>query len=192
MTRLGVGLLGLILLFISCSKDDGNGDEDTLDAPVLVSSSPEDGATDVTNGDISIVLTFDQNVTSPSSTHDLVSLGSATVTNISANLKEVKIEATGLEEDNTYELIIPQGVILGPTKVEAPEIRISFSTKEAVLLNITTSLVTENPMSQTQKVYDFLLENYNKKIISATHANVSWNTNEAEWVVLPYQQVPGP
>ncbi len=66
--------------------------------------------------------------------------------------------------------------------METSEIRISFSTKDAVQLNISTTLVTENPAEQTQNVYDFLLDNYGEKIVSATMANVNWNVNEAEWV----------
>ena len=175
-------LIALLLLIVySCSENGGSGEEE-LDAPVLVSSTPEDGATDVAEGDITIVLSFDQNVTSPSSTHSQVTMANATITKVIANLKEVTIEASGLVESNTYELVIPKGVILGPTKVEAEEIRISFKTKEPVVLNITTTLATASPMVQAQNVYDYLLENYGTKILSATMSYVSWNINEAEWV----------
>ena len=79
-------------------------------------------------------------LTSPSSTHSLVTISNADADHIVANLKELKIEVSGLQESSTYELVIPKGVVIGPTKVEASEIRLSFSTKEAVQLNITSSL----------------------------------------------------
>ncbi len=176
-------ILPLLILYISgCSDDNNNVEEEELDAPVLVSSTPSDGASGISKGELTIILTFDQNVTSPSSTHSSVTLNNSSVNSINANLKEVKIEVSGLVESTTYDLVIPKGTILGPTKVEAQEIRISFTTKEAVILNITSSVVTENPLSQAQNVYDFLLENYGEKILSATMANVNWNINEAEWV----------
>ncbi len=169
------------LLFYYCSSDSNN-DEVLLDAPALLSSTPANGSTDIANGDLSIVLTMDQNVTCPSSGYSLITLDGATITNITANLTKITIQASGLEEGTSYSLIIPSGVILGPTKVGNKEINISFSTREPVTIDITTSLVTENPLTQTQNVYDFLVKNYGSKVLSATMANVSWNINEAEWV----------
>jgi mannan endo-1,4-beta-mannosidase len=43
-------------------------------------------------------------------------------------------------------------------------------------------LVAKNPSPQTVNLYNFLKENYGKKIISGAMANVSWNMEEAEWV----------
>ncbi len=183
MKNLLVIFLPVVILFLCSCSDDNNGvQEEELNPPVLVSSTPSDGAVDIAKGNITITLTFDQNITSPSSTHSLVTISNADADHIVANLKELKIEVSGLQESSTYELVIPKGVVIGPTKVEASEIRLSFSTKEAVQLNITSSLVTENPIPQAQNVYNFLLDNYGEKILSSTMANVNWNTNEAEWV----------
>lgn len=169
-------------LFASC----GGGNEDILpqdeQPPQLVSSTPENGAVGLAVGDITIVLTYDQNVTTPSSGHGLISLGDATISSVSAYLKQVTIKATGLEQGLTYKLVVPAGVVLGPTKVEAPQVSIQFSTIAASSVGITASLSVENPSLQVQKLYDFLKENYGKKIISSTVANVNWNINEAEWV----------
>ncbi len=183
MKSLLIIFLPVVIHFLCGCSDDNNGvQEEELNPPVLVSSTPSDGAVDIAKGNITITLTFDQNISSPSSTHSFVSIGNARVDHIVANLKELKIEVSGLQESSTYELVIPKGVVIGPTKVEASEIRLSFSTKEAVQLNITSSLVTENPIPQAQNVYNFLLDNYGEKILSSTMANVSWNINEAEWV----------
>ena len=175
-------IITFILITFSCADDKEN--QVKLDAPVLVSSTPEDGATDIDTGNITIVLTYDQNVTCPSSGHSLVTLGDATISSISANLKVVTIEAGGLAQGTTYELVVPADVVLGPTKVGAPEVSISFSTLTTtpVEMNIDTLLCSQNPSQQAQNLYDFLLENYGKNIISGAMANVSWNINEAEWV----------
>jgi len=45
-----------------------------------------------------------------------------------------------------------------------------------------SALVTVNPSPEAVNVYNFLKENFGKNIISGTMANVSWNTNEAQWV----------
>jgi mannan endo-1,4-beta-mannosidase len=117
-------------------------------------------------------------------------LGGATVTDVSASLTGVTIEATGLEEGTDYELTIPAGVVLGPTKVGNSEIRINFSTEAAVPIDITTTLSVTNPSAQAQNVYGYLLENYGTRILSSTMANVNWNINEAEWVNLQTGKYP--
>ncbi|WP_159519196.1 glycosyl hydrolase [Sunxiuqinia indica] len=185
-----------VILFIlsvtvtACS--DGGDDVPTpvLDGPVLVNSTPVDGATDLAEGSITITLTFDQNVTSPSSTHSLVTLSDATVTSVVASLTKVTIKATGLEKGNTYQLVVPKGVVLGPTKVAATQVIISFSIQEEVQTAITTSLAIDNPSQQAQNVYNFLVENYGQKVLSGAMANVNWNTNEAEWVKLQTGKYP--
>ncbi len=183
-------LLVLLVIVTACGDGDGNNDVPTLDAPALVSSDPADGASNVAAGDISIVLTFDQNVTSPSAGHSSITMGNATVSSVSTSLTRVTITATGLEAGNTYELVIPAGVIQGPTKVGAPAISIHFSTVPPVSIEITTTLCTENPSQEAQNVYDFLLANYGEKILSSTMANVNWNINEAEWVKLQTGKYP--
>lgn len=175
--------LALFVLFVfSCSDENSPDTPPVAAAPQLVSSTPEDGAAGLANGDITIVLTYDQNVTSPSSGHSLVTLGNATINSVSANLKEVTIKAAGLEQGLTYKLVVPLGVVLGPTKVEAPEVSIQFSTIAEPSANITTTLSVETPSQEAQKLYNFLKDNYGEKIISSTVANVNWNINEAEWV----------
>lgn len=177
-------LLWVVVGLTSCGSDDKSDNTTVLDPPAMVSSDPENGATDIATGDITIVLTFDQNVTSPSVGHSSVTLGDAVISDVSANLKEVTIEATGLVAGNEYTLVIPENVIYGPTNVSTENISITFTTKGSTVVDvdITTSLVTSNPSTQAQNVYDYLLENYQTNIVSGVHANVAWNQNEAEWV----------
>lgn len=174
--------MAVVFVTTACNKE-GNDDEVTLPAPELVSSSLKNGAVNIPVGDLSIVLTFNQNVTSPSAGHSSVTLEGAEVTSIKANLKEVTILISGLVLDCDYSLIIPKGVILGPTKVPAEEIVINFSTiKSTPVGPVKSELCTPNASSQAKNVYAFLIENYSKNIISSTIANVNWNINEAEWV----------
>ncbi|KAA6299944.1 MAG: 4-beta-mannosidase, partial [Candidatus Ordinivivax streblomastigis] len=168
-----------LLLMTNC---DSNSETPipTPPAPELISSSPANGAINVPVGDLTIELTYDKNITAPSAGHSQISIANATVTSVSASLTKATIQVSGLEKEKTYTLIVPKGVILGPAKVEAPEVSISFTT--IAEQHVATSLVVNNPSSQTVNLYNFLKENYGKKIISGTMANVSWNTNEADWV----------
>ena len=47
---------------------------------------------------------------------------------------------------------------------------------------LTTTLCTENPSPEAVKVYDFLRENFGKKVISGAMSNVSWNMDEGEGI----------
>lgn len=43
-------------------------------------------------------------------------------------------------------------------------------------------LCTPSPMAETQRVYDYLIEQYGHHVLSGAMACVNWNTNEAQWV----------
>lgn len=185
----GIGRLLTCLFLISSlfacgGDDDGNGSNGLqLDAPQLVSSIPANGAVDVSDGDLDVVLTYDQNVTAPSAGHGGVTVSGATVEKISANLKNVTVRLSGLEKGRNYTLSVSKGVVLGPTKMEAPQVTISFSTVNVPEVKpVTSELCTPNPLPQAKKVYDYLVSVYGSKSLSASMANVNWNIAEAELV----------
>jgi mannan endo-1,4-beta-mannosidase len=64
-----------------------------------------------------------------------------------------------------------------PPIAEIPEVPLPPKTPP-----VSPTLVASNPSAEAQSVYNFLLESNGDKIISGVMANVSWNTNEAEWV----------
>lgn len=153
----------------------------TLEPAQMISSTPVDGATEVPAEDVTIVLTYNQNVFSPTPGHSMITLSEgATITSISASLSKVTIKATGIEKGKTYQLIVPEGAIIGPTKVGALEAKVSFATVEDK--SIQSTLVTPDALPAAQKVYDYLLENYGKKVLSGAMAKVSWNIDGAERV----------
>ena len=100
----------------------------TLEPARMVSSTPANGSIDLPEGNITFELTYNQNVFSPSVEHNRVTLEGATITSVSASLSKVTVQATGLEKGKNYKLVIPEGVIIGPTKVGAAEAVISFAT----------------------------------------------------------------
>lgn len=182
--RLLACLFWIASLLACGSNGDGNGsDEPQLDAPLLVSSTLADGATDIPDGDLDVVLTYDQNVTVPSAGHSGVTISGGRVEKVSANLKKVTIRLSGLEKGGNYMLVVSKGVVLGPTKIEASQVTISFSTIDVPEVKpVTYELCTSNPLLQSKKVYDYLSEIYGVKTLSGSMANVNWNTAEAELV----------
>lgn len=173
-------LIGILLLSVSSCSDVDDPVIATLEPAQLVSSNPANGATEVPEGNISIVLTYNQNVFFPSAGLEKITLGGATITSVSAKLSQVTINATGLQKGQTYQLIVPEGVIVGPTYVGALEASISFTVKDDPA--ITSVLCTPNPTTQAVKLYQYLVASYKEKVISGTMANVNWNIENAEAV----------
>lgn len=152
-----------------------------LDAgPELVSSTPADGAARLANGDMTIVLTYNQNVFCPTVGHSSITLGDATITSVVADLTKVTIKATGIKEATAYQLVVPENVVLGPTKLGAPQVTINFSTRG--IDPVVATLCSPNPTQEAVNLYKYLVENYRKKVISGTMANVNWNIENAEAV----------
>jgi len=167
------------LFMVSCDDVEIPG-VPVMDPPELASSTPANGATGVAKGDITIILTYNQNVFCPTAGHEKITLTGATITSVSAELSKVTITATGLEEGETYQLVVPADVIQGPTYVGALEHSISFTV--AAPLPVVSALCSANPTAEAVKLYNYLAANYRSKVISGAMANVNWNTEEADRV----------
>ena len=168
-----------MLCFLACDDSKGNGGEIDIKKPLLLSSTPSNEEKNVGTGDVVIVLTFDQNVTlvNPSE----ITLNNENIVSATAAFKELKISVT-LEKATQYKLLVPAGKIKGPTGLLADKIEINFTTRGSLDETISKTLCTSNPSSEAQNIYGFLRENFGEKIISGAMANVSWNTNEADWI----------
>lgn len=163
----------LLCLLVACSSDDG----ELHEAPVFKSSTPANGASDV-SVDTAIEVVFDEVITLAGQ-YDISINGNAA--NVKASLTKLVFTEI-LKEKTTYTITITKGAIINTFGIALEqEIVISFTT-ESNEVNITGNLVTENPSVQAVKLYNFLKENYGTNIVSAAQANVAWNINEAEWV----------
>jgi len=163
------------ILLLSCSGKE----EDTIKEPPLFKSSiPVDNEEDVSPS-VQIEVNFNEVVY-------LVEDHGVTVNNNVADVVEAYTKIlinAALVKNETYVVKIPKGALVNMDEVPlAEDIQFSFKTEKSIPVDLDQTLVTANPSLEAVNVYDFLLENYGKKIISAAMANVSWNTNEAEWV----------
>ena len=84
----------LFLLPAACRQTQP--DEEPAAPPVLVSTTPSDGAADLTGSNLTVVLTYDQNVKCPRSAQGGISVGTAVVESVHAYNKEVMVKLSGL------------------------------------------------------------------------------------------------
>lgn len=187
MTLRNYLLLLLPMALLGCGgddkKDDNNGGAPSA-APVLVSSNPANGATEVPLATKQIVLTYDQ----PVRVSGGMELNGETISllKITREGATVTVKDIALKRDQKYTLVIPEGCITSADgKQKAPEHTVSFAavvTPVAADAAIASTLVTSNPSPEAVNLYEYLKDNYRKVTLSSTIASVNWNFSEAELV----------
>lgn len=172
-------MLSLIAAFTFASCDtDVDHDIPAVDAPVLVSTTPESGAAKVKTGEITIEVKYDKNIFFATDNLSEIKftggeLISADVLGAS-NILTVKVNVPGRE--TACSLSIPEGIVTGPNQMPAPAVSVQFST---VALDKTLVAATS---AKAVKLYNYLLDNFETKPLSAMMANVAWNTEMSEKV----------
>ena len=172
-------MLSLIAAFTFASCDtDVDHDIPAVDAPVLVSTTPESGAAKVKTGEITIEVKYDKNIFFATDNLSEIKftggeLISADVLGAS-NILTVKVNVPGRE--TACSLSIPEGIVTGPNQMPAPAVSVQFST---VALDKTLVAATS---AKAVKLYNYLLDNFETKTLSAMMADVAWNTEMSEKV----------
>lgn len=173
----------------ACQKPVQEPDE-KAEAPELVSSSPADGAADLTGESLVLKLTFDQNVKCSSSSS--ITAGEAKVDKVFAYDKDVSITISSLEAGKSYTVIIPEGCISGFRNNPVGKLSLSFRMKEKdpdpvhYEFNPVSSLCNASPSSQAKKVYEFLFQQSGKKTLSGA---MSGSSNSNDFADLIYSKV---
>lgn len=172
-------MLSLIAAFTFASCDtDVDHDIPAVDAPVLVSTTPESGAAKVKTGEITIEVKYDKNIFF--ATDNLSEIKFTGGELISAdvlgrcNILTVKVNVPGRE--TACSLSIPEGIVTGPNQMPAPAVSVQFST-----VALDKALVAASS-AKAVKLYNYLLDNFETKTLSAMMANVAWNTEMSEKV----------
>ena len=172
-------MLSLIAAFTFASCDtDVDHDIPAVDAPVLVSTTPESGAAKVKTGEITIEVKYDKNIFFATDNLSGIKftggeLISADVLGAS-NILTVKVNVPGRE--TACSLSIPEGIVTGPNQMPAPAVSVQFST-----VALDKALVAASS-AKAVKLYNYLLDNFETKTLSAMMANVAWNTEMSEKV----------
>ena len=170
-------ILAMVFIFASCDTDVDH-DIPAVDAPVLVSTTPESGAAKVKTGEITIEVKYDKNIFFATDNLSEIQftggeLISADVLGAS-NILTVKVNVPGRE--TACSLSIPEGIVTGPNQMPAPAGSVQFST-----VALDKALVAASS-AKAVKLYNYLLDNFETKTLSAMMANVAWNTEMSEKV----------
>ena len=172
-------MLSLIAAFTFASCDtDVDHDIPAVDTPVLVSTTPESGAAKVKTGEITIEVKYDKNIFFATDNLSEIKftggeLISADVLGAS-NILTVKVNVPGRE--TACSLSIPEGIVTGPNQMPAPAVSVQFAT-----VALDKALVAASS-AKAVKLYNYLLDNFETKTLSAMMANVAWNTEMSEKV----------
>lgn len=172
-------MLSLIAAFTFASCDtDVDHDIPAVDTSVLVSTTPESGAAKVKTGEITIEVKYDKNIFFATDNLSEIKftggeLISADVLGAS-NILTVKVNVPGRE--TACSLSIPEGIVTGPNQMPAPAVSVQFST-----VALDKALVAASS-AKAVKLYNYLLDNFETKTLSAMMANVAWNTEMSEKV----------
>ena len=170
-------ILAMVFIFASCDTDVDH-DIPAVDAPVLVSATPESGAAKVKTGEITIEVKYDKNIFFATDNLSEIQftggeLISADVLGAS-NILTVKVNVP--KRETACSLSIPEGIVTGPNQMPAPAVSVQFST---VALDKTLVAATS---AKAVKLYNYLLDNFETKTLSAMMADVAWNTEMSEKV----------
>lgn len=177
------------MLAASCGGDDPVVTPEA--APAVVSTSPASGAQGIEAGELSVVITYDQNVKCPSSQHSKITLSpSGTIDNVNAYGTELTIDLSGLEVETTYTLSVPAGTVSGykENQNETAAFSLSFTTEDAPSPSVdyerdpATSLTNSNASTNAKKLYSYLLQNYGTKTISGAMGGTAWETSYTDLI----------
>lgn len=170
-------ILAMVFTFASCDTDVDH-DIPAVDAPVLVSTTPESGAAKVKTGEITIEVKYDKNIFFATDNLGEIKftggeLISADVLGAS-NILTVKVNVP--KRETACSLSIPEGIVTGPNQMPAPAVSVQFST-----VALDKALVAATS-AKAVKLYNYLLDNFETKTLSAMMADVAWNTEMSEKV----------
>lgn len=174
----GMAALALCAGFTACSDDDNDGPVWGED-PKLVSSSVADGAV-VDPSVKSVSLVYNREIVINSNGPILVN-GNAVNATYGDDNYTVKVPVS-LAFGNTYTIEVPaNGIAVRAEARFAPAVKISFITGAAPVSPV-LDLSNTNATEQARKVYDYLVQQNGKKILSGAMANVNNNNLFADWI----------
>ncbi|MDR0230607.1 MAG: Ig-like domain-containing protein [Dysgonamonadaceae bacterium] len=173
------------IFFAACSspgeEDNGNGNNNS--EFVLLSTTPTQNEV-VSLTTPQTTFTFNKNI--QIADKNKITRNGSPVANVSAAEKILTIVNSGLKAETNYIFTIGIGAIKDDSNNFNQKVfTLEFSTETSEPEpepGISKDLVMPNASPQAKKVYLFLLDNYETKIISGAMAKVNWNTEEADRV----------
>lgn len=175
-------ILAALTLLVSCGGEVDPPEPEK--APELLKTVPEDGAAGIKEGNLEVVFTFDQNVRCGSDTRNVSIDNDADVLSIRAFDKEVTVSIGGITAGNSYTLRIAAGTIKGfrANQDVVKELTLTFSSAKKdpyvpAVSDPADRLVNPKASAEAQKVYNLLLEENGKHMLSGAMSGTS-NSND--------------
>ena len=163
----------------SCQKAATDGSETPAPvAPTAISVSPESISAEQKGGDYSLAITSPTRP-SVSAKPDWVSVQDGVYNKDTYKITvTLTVSANTTYESRSGEVTISVGSLTKTVPI-TQEGRVKPVAPDA---DIATTLVTSDATPEAQALYQYLLSNYGKKMISGIMANVNWNHDEADKV----------
>ena len=173
-------MFAALAMLSSCGDDDGDNNDPELLAPKVKAVFPADGAKDVAQ-DSKVYVLYNKNVKQYFSVDN----------NITVNGEKASVKISGdtlfidvaIKPNTTYNISVPDRAIYlvaNDVNFYAQSVNFTFSSYKVDSQISRTAINSANPA--VQNLYQFLHDNYGKKIISGTMANVSVEQSEAALV----------
>lgn len=179
-------IIGLTTGLAACGDDDEEDSEAPKVTISLRSCSITEGA-EYNAADLTEVTLSYNNVVAVSPKANITLNGiKCSATSSATTAMDVIVTLPTLEAGTSYMLDIPAGSIVGKddATASAPAYKVSFTTKaKPQPVNPT---ISATPVAATDapalKLYQFLIDNYQQKVITGMMADVNWNNTESEKV----------
>ena len=192
-------ILGFLLLFIclACAKPDDDTPIIEKVVPEVIACTLEDGAENISIKAGDIELAFDVSVRVKDAS--AITMAGAVLKVIGMNTK-VKISYETLEYGKSYTLNVPSESLASQvdntpikafsltfTTMDDPDCGEGPSDDNPPFVpgepgEYAVELVTENPIANAKRLYEYMLSIYGEKTLSSAIAKVDWNTSEADWI----------
>ena len=109
-----IALLSILTLLLPACKEKVEPQPAEADAPRVVSTSPEDGVSGLTDKALTIVFTFDQNIKCSAQAQAGITVdGGAYIDGVSAYATQLTVALGGLTRGKSYTLTLPEGTVQG-------------------------------------------------------------------------------
>lgn len=171
--------LAFLMLVLSCCKDEAKdaGNAFYAELPSIVSTYPADGASDLESESLVVRITYDMDMKVDQDKTDMVSVGDASILNVSAKGPVVSVFIDGLENGKEYTLHIPEGVLKSAEGGVAEEVVLTFSRAYHYVYNPTAVLTNRNADFLTRMTYEYLRIVSGRKMVSGVY-NLTPGSND--------------
>lgn len=157
-----IALLPLLVFLLPACKEKVEPQPVQEEAPRIVSTSPEDGVSGLTERSLTVVFNFDQNIKCTTQAQQGITVdGGAWIDGINAYATQLTVNVGGLGRGKTYTLSLPAGTVQG--------YRANQKSSDAIQFHFTTKASPTPPGPDPDP------QNWEKASDAVVHMGIGWN-----------------